>query len=189
MQPIGRIFASTIGIESIMKRFLLGLLMFICLASARGQTSYPFRVSTDRMLWHDKIDKQQNKLVKDGTVKLSSDESVNLQIADALLRKVDELQESIELDTIVSSQTKVKYLRSIEKLIEGYNANKGNRDYPVSMAPTLFEAYMECVELDKKGESIQPVIERNEYGVGKILVECFLSPTPNPGVAPSRVLL
>jgi hypothetical protein len=48
---------------------------------------------------------------------------------------------------------------------------------------------MECVELDKKGESIQPVIARNEYGIGKILVECFLSPNPNPGVAPSRVLL
>ena len=46
----------------------------------------------DRMLWHDKIDKQQKKLYNsEGLLKLSTDESVNLQIEDALVRKIDNL--------------------------------------------------------------------------------------------------
>jgi hypothetical protein len=174
-----------------MKRILLcGIVAFCVLSSAFGQTAYPFRVSMDRMLWHDKIDKQQKKLYNtDGLLKLSSDESVNLQIEDALIRKINNLQESIETDSVSSGQAKVKYLRSVEKLIEGFNINRNKRDFPVSMAPALFDAFVECLELDKNNESIEPVIAKNEYGVGKILVECFLSPTINPGVASSRTLL
>lgn len=191
IQPIGRIFASFTGIECIMKRILLcGIVVFSILSSAFGQTAYPFRVSMDRMLWHDKIDKQQKKLYNtDGLLKLSSDESVNLQIEDALIRKINNLQETVETDTLSSGQAKVKYLRSIEKLLEGYNMNRNKRDFPVSMAPALFDAFVECLELDKNNESIEPVIAKNEYGVGKILVECFLSPTVNPGIASSRTLL
>src|SRR3989337_691249 len=191
IQPIGRIFASFTGIECIMKRFLsCGVGALILIGSAFAQTAYPFRVSMDRMLWHDKIDKQQKKLyAPDGILKLSSDESVNLQIEDALVRKIDNLQESVETDSLSSGQTKVKYLRSIDKLLEQYNLNRNKRDFPVSIAPTLFEAFLECMELDRKGESIEPVIAKNEYGVGKILVECFLSPTVNPGVASSRTIL
>jgi hypothetical protein len=191
IQPIGRIFASFTGIECIMNRFLsCGIWAFIIINSAFGQTAYPFRVSMDRMLWHDKIDKQQKKLYNvDGLLKLSADESVNLQIEDALIRKIDNLQEAVETDSIANGQVKVKYLRSIEKLLEGYNINRNRRDFHVSMAPVLFESFLECMELDKKKESIEPVIAKNEYGVGKILVECFLSPNINPGVTSSRVLL
>ncbi len=174
-----------------MKRFTLGffLLTILC-TGALAQTSYPFRVSTDRMLWHDRIDKQQKKLIQsDGSVKIALDESVNLEIADVLLRKIDELQERVELDTVMNGQAKVKDLRNIEKLLEAYNHNKGKRDFPPSMAPTLYTAFIECMELDKKNESIEPVIAKNSYGVGKILVECFQSPSVNPGIAPSRSLL
>jgi hypothetical protein len=191
IQPIGRIFASIIGIEHIMKRFLLyGVAVLMVLNSASAQTAYPFRVSMDRMLWHDKIDKQQKRLFNsEGLLKLSPDESINLQIEDALVRRIDNLQETLETDTVSSGQEKVKYLRSIEKLLVGYNMNRNKRDFPVSIAPTLHDAFVECMELDRKNESIEPVIERNEYGVGKILIECFLSPTANVGVAPSRTIL
>jgi hypothetical protein len=190
MQPNGRIFASFIGIECIMKRLILcSIVILIVVSGSLAQTSYPFKVSTGRMLWHDKIDKQQSKLIKDGSVKLSPDESVNLQISDALIRKIDDLQQTLESDSTLNGQSKVKYLRSVEKLLEGYNNNRGLRDYSVSLAPSLFDAFIECVELDRKNESIEPVIARNKYGVGKILVECFLSPTPNPGVTPARTVL
>ena len=158
IQPIGRIFASFTGIECIMKRLLLcGLVALFGISTAVSQTAYPFRVSMDRMLWHDKIDKQQKKLYNaEGLLKLSGDESVNLQIEDAMIRKIDNLQESVEIVTLLSGQAKVKHLRTIEKLLEGYNMNRNKRDFPVSMAPTLFDAFIECLELDKKNESIEP---------------------------------
>lgn len=174
-----------------MKRFLSCVIgLFIIFNTAFSQTSYPFRVSMDRMLWHDKIDKQQKKLYNtEGQLRLSADESVNLQIEDALIRKIDNLQESIETDSTSNGQAKVKYLRSVEKLIEGYNMNRNKRDFPVSMAPALFEGFVECLELDKKNESIEPVIAKSPYGVGKVLVECFLYPSVNPGVTASRTIL
>ncbi|MGZ5136156.1 MAG: hypothetical protein ACXWCG_13445, partial [Flavitalea sp.] len=80
-----------------MKRFLLNCVgALIILNSASAQTAYPFRVSMDRMLWHDKIDKQQKRLYNSGgLLKLSPDESVNLQIEDALVRRIDNLQETL----------------------------------------------------------------------------------------------
>ena len=44
------------------------------------------------------------------------------------------------------------------------------------MAPALFDAFVKAMELDRINKSIEPVIAENSYGVGKILVECFLLP-------------
>jgi hypothetical protein len=156
-----------------------------------AQTSaYPFKVATDRMLWHDKIDNQQKRLdTTGGNLSINDDESIDLHITDALYRRVDELQQEIELDSTFSKQEKVKYLVSIESMLKGYNNNKGKKDYPASMAPALMAAFEECLKLDRKKESIEPVIAKSSYGIGKILVECFVAPTPNPGVAASRTLL
>ena len=68
-------------------------------------------------------------------IQVSKDENINLQIADAMIRQVDDLQEKIELDSILSAQMKIKYLRSLETMIKGYNNNYRKRDFPPSMAP------------------------------------------------------
>ena len=54
------------------------------------------------------------------------------------------------------------------------------------MAPALFDAFVKAMELDRTNMSIEPVIAENSYGVGKILVECFLLPVENSGVKASR---
>jgi hypothetical protein len=170
-------------------RLLTFVLVFLPIALI-AQTSYTFRISTDRMLFHDLVDKQQKNLLnKNDSLKLSEDESVNLQVSDVLIRQVDEMQESIETDTTLSGQVKVKSLKSLETLLRGYNLNKYRKDFPVTIAPALFAAFKESLLLDRKGLSIEPVIAKNDYGVGKILVECFVFPSENPGVKASRVLL
>src|SRR5688500_5595529 len=147
------------------------LLIFICLVlpcALMSQTASTFKISTNRMLFHDLVDKQQKLLLNaNDSLKLSDDESVNLQVADVLIRQVDEMQEKIEEDTLTNGQAKVRLLKSLENLLIGYNRNKNRKDYPVTMAPALLKAYKECLELDKKGESIEPVIAKNDYGVGK----------------------
>lgn len=169
------------------------LLTFITLllpCTLVAQTAYTFKISTDRMLFHDLVDKQQKLLLnKNDSLKLSDDESVNLQVGDVLIRQIDEFQEKIESDSTITGQVKVKTLKSLETLLKGYNLRKNRKDYPVSIAPALLTAFKESLALDRKGESIEPVIVKNEYGVGKILVECFVYPNENPGVRPSRILL
>ncbi len=169
---------------------LLTLLVFLLPVALCAQQAYSFRIATDRMLFHDLVDKQQGLLpVVNGELRLAADESVNLQVADVLIRQVDQLQETIESDSILTGQEKVKGLKSLETLLKGYNRYRNSRDFPPTLAPALLEAFKAAMALDRKGESIEPVVAANRYGVGRILVDCFLFPTENPGVAPSRVLV
>jgi hypothetical protein len=176
-------------------RFLY-ILIFLAWAGAGTSqtTNYPYKVAQDRMLWHDNVDRQQRQLLNlDGksgdSFKLSKDENINLQVADAMFRQVDELQERIELDSELSGQGKIKYLRSVETMLKGFNNNCRKRDFPLTLAPGLVSAFEDAMQLDRENKSIEPVIEANSYGIGVILVDCFLLPTENKGVKDSRILL
>ncbi len=155
------------------------------------QTSVPFRISTDRLLFHDNVDKQQKRLnpTDEGLVKLTRDEITNMHISNAMIKRVDEIQEEIEKDTVANTNIKKKYLRCLESMVKGFNDNWSKKDFSATIAPDLVVAFVECMELDKKNESIKPVVVANKYGVGKILVDCFRYPSENPGVAPSRIEL
>lgn len=173
-----------------MRQCLFVFLVFIIPVLLNAQSSYSFSISTDRMLFHDQVDKQQKQLAgKDGVFNYTGDESVNLQIEDVFGRQVDELQKEIESDSSVSGQVKVKALKSLETLLRGYGQRKNKKDYPASIASALLIAFNEALLLDRKGESIEPVIAKNEYGVGKLLVECFIFPSENSGVHSSRIVL
>jgi hypothetical protein len=165
------------------------LIILLLPGAIHAQNAYNFKISTDRMLFHDLVDKEQKALLNEkDSIKVSTDDAVNLQVGDVFIRQVDELQQHIEMDTSLNGQMKVKALKSLETMLRGYNRFRNKKDYPVTIAPALFAAYKECWLLDRKGESIEPVIAKNDYGVGKILLECFLYPE-NPGVKNSRLLL
>ncbi len=176
-------------------RFLLIPFSLLLATPVSAQTANPaFKIQQERKLWHDNIDKEQKRLLAldgkaDEIIQASKDDNINLQIADVMIRQVDLLQEKIETDSTLSGQMKIKNLRSLETMVRGYNNNFRRKDFPPSMAPALFDAFVKAMELDRLRMSIEPVIAENSYGVGKILVECFLLPVENTGVKASRVLL
>jgi hypothetical protein len=176
-------------------RFLLVILSGLPVGYLSAQTATPpFKIQQDRKLWHDNIDREQRRLLgldgkQDDIIQVSRDDNFNLQLADVMIRQVDQLQQNIELDSSLSGQMKIKNLRSLEAMLRGYNNNFRKKDFPPSMAPSLFDAFVKAMELDRANKSIEPVIAENSYGVGKILVECFLLPVENPGVKASRILL
>src|ERR1700722_7171173 len=176
-------------------RFLLVPISLLLTLPLFAQTANPsFKIQQEHKLWHDNIDKEQLRLLAldgkaDDIIQASKDENVNLEIADVMIRQVDLLQEKIETDSALSGQMKIKNLRSLESMIKGYNNHFRKKDFPPSMAPVLFDAFVKAMEFDRLNMSIAPVIAENSYGVGNILVECFLLPVENPGVKESRVLL
>jgi len=181
-----------------MKKFIRFLLVPFSLMLFRplyAQTAIqPYKIQQERKLWHDNIDREQKRLLAldgkaDVMIQVSKDDNINLQIADVMIRQVDQLQEKIEMDSTLTGQTKIKNLRSLETMLRGYNNNFRKKDFPPSMAPALFDAFLKAMELDRRNNSIEPVIAENSYGVGKILVECFLLPVENPGIKASRTLL
>lgn len=173
-----------------MKPLLLsGAILLILGCAARAQTSArPFKIAMGRLLFHESIDKQQQRIITKSYGK-GEDETIDLQIGDAIGRQVDDLQEQLETDSTLGNQEKVKYLRNVEAVLQQYAAYRGNRDFPSASAPALVKALGECIELDRKKESILPVIEEASYGIGKMLVEGLRYSTDNAGIAPARITL
>jgi len=176
-------------------RFLLVPLSLLLVLTITAQSVSPsFKIQQERKLWHENIDREQKRLLgldgkQDEIIQVSKDDNVNLQIADIMIRQVDLLQVKIETDSTINGQMKIKNLRSLETMLKGYNNNFRKKDFPPAMAPALFDAFIKAMELDRGNKSIEPVIAENSYGVGKILVECFLLPTENPGIKSSRIVL
>ncbi len=175
--------------------FLLVPFSLLLCRPLNAQTANPpFKIQQERKLWHDNIDREQKRLLAldgkpDEIIQATRDDNVNLQIADVMIRQVDQLQEKIETDSSLSGQMKIKNLRSLETMLRGYNNHYRRKDFPPTMAPSLFDAFVQAMELDRQNYSIEPVIADNSYGVGTVLVECFLLPSENPGVKASRILL
>jgi hypothetical protein len=183
-------------LRSILGFTTLSVLLMTFAVKGRAQTnSYPYKVAQDRMLWHDNVDKEQQRLLilgggkYDSLVRLSKDETINYQVTDALIRQVDEIQQQIEFDSTLNTNNKKKYLRALEFLLRGFHQAYDGKDIQPAMAPVLVTAFEKAMGLDRKGRSIEPVITNAPYEVGKILVECFLYPTENSGVKPSRLYL
>jgi hypothetical protein len=151
-------------------------------------------VAQDLMLWHDNVDKEQQKFIiaggrNDTLIRLAKDETVNFQITDALLRRVDNLQQNIEFDSTLNTNNKKKYLRSLEILLRDFYQSYKAKEISAAAAPALITAFDTAMKLDRNGQSIEPVIVDGTYEIGKILVECFLYPSENIGVKPSRLYL
>ena len=175
--------------------FIIIALLGLSFSSLAQPDSYPYRVAQDRMIWHDKVDQEQQRLVMlgggkdDSIIRLTRDETINLQITDALCRRVDDLQQQIEFDSTLNTNGKKRYLRGLGILLTGFEKAYQSKEIPASMAPDLVEAFTAAMQLDEKAQSIEPVVASHPYPVGTILVECFLYPAANPGIAPTRLLL
>jgi hypothetical protein len=178
-----------------MKKIILFIgLYLIGTAWVSAQTNNGgYQVEKSRQLFHDLVDKEQKRLLNldgnpDELVRLSNDETINVQIAYSLLTKTDELQQKIEVDSTLPDMSKVKYIRGLETLLNGFNNNARKKDFPITIAPELIAAFATALQFDRKNESIEPVIKANRYNVGKLLIECFTHPE-NIGIKSSRLVL
>ena len=184
------------SIRSFTTILLSCVIVFAGSSAAHAQpNSYPYKVAQDRMLWHDYVDKEQLRLIhlggnkNDSLITLTRDEAINLQVTDALIRRVDELQEQIELDSTLNTNNKKRYLRGLADVLQKFDKSIQAKEIPPSQAPDLIDAFVGAMQLDRQGQSIQPVIAASPYETGKIVVECFNYPAENSGVRPARLQL
>jgi hypothetical protein len=187
------------GTERFMQKILRSAYLFLFLLSGILHTyaqtgNYPYPVARDRMLFHDDVDREQKRLLlTDGgmgdTIRLSRDEDLNIRVTQALIAQVDKIQKQIELDTTLNTNFKKRYLIGLKYLLLRFREDYRKPDFPLDMAPDLVDAFEKAMELDRKNESIEPVIAENRYGIGKILIDCFLYPSENPGTNASKIIL
>ena len=146
-----------------------------------------------RALFHDFIDKEQQKaLVSDGVedkkFTVSVNEDINIHVTNALINKVNDLQRQIEHDSAMSSQTKIRYLRGIERLLKDMNGNWKTRDFVVTNLPAILDGYESCMKTDNAGLTIENEIEGLIHDVAKPIVNCSAFDA-NPGYNTCRNIL
>lgn len=145
-----------------------------------------------RRVFHDKIIAEQNRADKidgklDGYIKISNIEEVNLQVTDALIRKVNTLKSGIEKNTALpTNNDKIRYLRLVENLVRSFNTNWKSHKLAPALAPLLVDNFTAILNANIRGESMAPYINQIPYEVGVINSEIFKD---NPGYKESRKYL
>ena len=167
---------------SFMRLVFVGvLLIFSLYPMAQPGNNVKVKIDIKRQLFHDYIDREQkNALRADGTADgafkiVNGDEEINFLITQALTKKVDQLQAKIETDTSYAHNQKVVYLRGIENMLKNYAARVNdarikNKRFNASHWPQMIETYEQAIYLDVKKQSIEPLITKNSYDVGNILL-------------------
>ncbi len=130
----------------------------------------------NRELFHDYINAEQKKIMKsdgksDDQYTPTSDDQINFYLTKTLTNKVDGLQCSIENDTTLTAQNKVRYLRGIENVLKFFNANTASRKVNPVLLPEILKAYETCMQYDREGKSIEKIIEGLSYETGLSIVK------------------
>ena len=145
-----------------------------------------------RQIFHDRIKEEQKLADKadgrlDGLIKVSNNPDVNLQVTDAIIRKVNVLRNDIEVNNdIPSNNDKVRYLRYLEDLLKDFINNWKSHKLNPTLAPLLVQNFHEIFKANIKGESMAPLIEKVPYEVGLINASIF---EDNPGYQESKIIL
>ena len=136
-------------------------------------------IPLSRQLFHDRIDNEQlltdkEDGKKDGIVRVSSNEAVNLQVTDALTRRLNEFQNWVETnDSMGSSNEKIRQLNFIETFIRNFRIAWRQDKIDPSLAPLLVDNFHKLWMANMDGNSILPFIVGLPYEAGIILTDGF----------------
>ncbi|HEX2628119.1 MAG TPA: hypothetical protein VHM26_03885 [Chitinophagaceae bacterium] len=146
-----------------------------------------------RQINHNAIDAEQKGIlasdgVNDPFFSPTANEEVNIMLTRVLTRKVDQLQYMIETDKGFDHRLKVNYLKGLENVLKNFKQNwkarNAKRANPVRF-PEVLMAYARCMDADRKGLSIEPIVRELPYDVATIVVNANIF-DKNPGYDNSR---
>jgi hypothetical protein len=173
--------------KNIFYSFIVTLLFIPVFSFAYNDT-----IPLSRRVFHDNITKEQQRADRidgklDGLIKISNVDEVNLQVTDALFRKVNNLMNSVEKNPeLPTNNDKVRYLKLIESLVRNFTGNWKSHKLSPTLAPVLVDNFSAILKANIRGESMAPYINEVPYEVGVINSEIFKD---NPGYKESRKYL
>lgn len=149
-------------------------------------------IPLNRQVFHDKIKDEQRRADKvdgriDGLLKVSPNNEVNLQVTDAIIRKINVIRNDIEGDkALPTNNDKVRYLRYVEYLLKAFTDGWKAHKISPSLAPVLVDNFSEILQANIKGENMAPLVQNVPYEVGTITSEIF---NDNGGYRESQIVL
>ncbi len=154
------------------------LLLFIIAAPVLAQNSNPSEIPLMRKIFHENIDISQKKILSldgksDNEFAPSKDEDLNTRLTKAATNDIDDLQKFIEADAALDNNNKIKFLRGLNEVLQGFITDYSRKYIKGALLPDLIKAYKEGISMELKNQSIEPIIYRNPMEIGEILVRSF----------------
>jgi hypothetical protein len=183
-------------------RYLIIFVFFLGLQPlfAQGQSVYDtinvpvgYKPPLNRQLVYEDIDKEQNSiLASDGKADKqftpTDKEEINSLLTRALTKKVDQLQYAIETDKGFEHRHKVNYLIGLKDMLLYYRQNwkaKGDKKVNPTRLPEIIDAYIQSMEEDRNGRTIEPIIKKLPYDAANAIVSTRIF-QDNPGYKKSK---
>lgn len=170
-----------------------GALLVLLLASVFSYAQ-PSQKKTDiplmRQIFHENIDKAQRTLYRadgmdDDNFNVTRDDDLNSQITYYLKNVIDDLQSEMEMNSSLDNNNKIKFLRGVADVLIAYENGYRSKVLKADMLIDLIKAYKEAMQLERFGNSIYPVVAKNELEIGTILIRAFPF-QKNPGIKASN---
>ncbi len=137
------------------------------------------KVPVYRQFFHDKINDEQIQFDKmdgaiDHSLRVANNEEINLKLTDALFRKVDALQDWIELDSSLnSSNHKIRSLGYIENFLKGFRISLNKKEIQLNVFPLLMDQVELIVQSPATENSMVPFIKDLPYQQAKLITSVF----------------
>jgi len=132
-----------------------------------------------------RCDKADGKL--DGMIKVSGNEEINLQVTDAIMRKVNSLTDFIETtEKVVSNNEKIRQLNYVHDVLINFRTEWISKKLNPVMAPLLIDNFEKLLKANIDTASIAPYINEVPYEIGRINAEIFKN---NKGYKDSKKIL
>ena len=161
-----------------MKKILLPLILLVLGADAFAMQDSVV-IPLGRQRFHDRINEEQVLTDKadgklDGIIKVGVNDEINLQVTDALTRRINEFQNYVETNNkVISNNEKVAQLRYIEELIRSFRIEWKLKTYNPALAPLLVDDFEKMWKANMDSLSILPYINEMPFETGNILIEVF----------------
>lgn len=174
-----------------MKKYFLYFILLIFGGNAFGKsdsTVIPIQRQRNHEVIKDeqiKCDKADGKL--DGMIKVSGNEEINLQVTDAIIRKVSALADFIETtEKVVSNNEKIRQLNFVHNVLINFRTEWVTKKLNPVLAPMLIDNFEKLLKANIDSASIAPYINEVPYEIGRINAEIFKS---NKGYNDSKKIL
>jgi len=137
------------------------------------------RIPVYRQFFHDKINDEQLQYDKmDGRIdkafNITSNDEVNLKLSDAVFRKIDELQDWIEVDSSLStSNYKIKSLGYLENALHSFRISYNKKEIQPAVFPVMMDQIESIIKAPASEKSVAPFIVDLPYGIAKMITNIF----------------
>ncbi len=175
-----------------MRVFLFSIIVLAFLNGKAAIVDTP-GIPLSRQLIHQRIQEAQGEAdkldyKKDGFLKLTPNEEINMQVTDAVLRHVTDIRKGLERDSRLkdNSNKLVGCLRLLREMVTAFTSNYRQKKIGAVYAPMLINGFDNMLNASIDSQSIAPFIDANPYEVGVILAGLFRD---NKGYQESQKLL